>query len=599
MKHFLYVSLLTLLFVGCEDKESPKPEPRPKPEPPKQEEVIPELKSFTIKQANNKEIIPFDIKAVIKEHKILLSLNKNFKTTKLIPSFTTTEETKVTLDGKEQISGKTTVDFSKALRYTLTSKTKNKEHYDVETKFVELAFSEFALKKEHNPSLKEDIVAKKDDKGQWLLTVKSNEAIYTPSFSTEAKEVLINGKKQESGVSKVDFTKAVSYTLVSKEGFRYTEVIKLKREPLPKLSVAKLEISTEDSKPIISKDDYLKATFKFISAEGEKTYKGKIRGRGNSTWGRPKKPYKIKFKKETALFGMKAEEDWVLLANHLDPTLMLTATAMKIGEQIKVAYVNHIVPIDVTLNGKYVGQYNLTEQIEVKKNRVNVKGGVLLELDTYFDGKNKFKSSYYRLPINIKYPKKKVTPETVAKIKSEFEKFESLVASVSFPNNNYSDYFDKEAYVKYLLVQYLTANLEINHPKSTYMHKAPNGKFTMGPIWDFDWAYGYHGNGHFTSYQEPLFSWNGYRIGTQFFSRIASDPEIAQRIKAMWQDYRANKFDQLLSYLDEYYQAEKDSRAKDYEVWHTGNGDFDKEYQELRTWLINRANFLDRELSKL
>ncbi len=590
---FLYVSLLTLLFVGCKDKESPKPEP------PTPEEVIPILKSFSIKQADNKDIIPFDIKGAIKGHKVLLSLSKHIKTKELIPSFTTNEGTKVMLDGKEQISGKTSVDFSKALRYTLTSKTNNKEHYDVEVKFVELAFTEFALKKEHNPSLKEDVIAKQNEKGELYLTVKSNNALYTPSFSTEAKEVLINGKKQESGVSKVDFTEPVQYTLVSKEGFTYTIVVILKREPLPTIEIAKLEISTEDDKPIVSKDDYLKATFKFISAEGEKTYKGKIKGRGNSTWGQPKKPYKIKLKEETALFGMKAEEDWVMLANYLDPTLMLTATAMKIGEQLKVKYVNHIVPIDVTLNGEYVGQYNLTEQVEVKKNRINVKGGVLLELDTYFDGKNKFKSNYYRLPINIKYPKKKVTPETVAKIQKEFEQFESLVASASFPNNNYSDYFDKEAYTKYLLVQYLTANREINHPKSTYIHKAPEGKYTMGPLWDFDWAYGYNSKRHFTTYQEPLFDKNAHRVGTKFFKRIASDPAIAQSIKDTWQDYRANEFDKLLQYLDAYYKAHKESRAKDYEVWHTGLGNFDSEYQELRMWLINRANFLDQELNKL
>ncbi len=598
MKQLLYVSLLVLLFISCKDKENPKVE-APKPEPPKQEAIIPELKSFTIKQADNKEIIPFDIKALIKEHKIILSLDKEFETTKLIPSFTTTEETKVTLNGKEQTSGKSEADFSQALRYTLISKTGNKEHYDVEVKFIQLTFTEFSLKKEHNPNLKEDIIAKKDDKGEFLLTVPSNIAIYTPSFSTEAKEVFIHRKKQESGLTKVDFAEPVRYTLVSKEGFRFFVSVKLKREPQQTMGLVKLEITTEDSKPIVSKDDYLKATFKFQTSEGEKTYKGKIRGRGNSTWSKPKKPYKIKLKEETALFGMKAEEDWVLLANYLDPTLMLTATAMKIGEQLKLEYVNHIIPIDVTLNGKYIGQYNLTEQIEVKKNRVNVKGGVLLELDSYFDGKNKFKSRHYDLPVNIKYPKKNVTPETISKIKEEFEQLESLIASSSFPNNNYSDYFDKEAFAKYMLVQFLTANLEIKHPKSTYIHKAPNGKFTMGPLWDFDWAYSYHGKAHFISFQDPLWDWDQDKKGIKFFKRIASDPEIVQSLKEMWQDYRENELYNLLNYLDTYYERQKASRARDYEVWQTGRGNFDYEYKELRTWLSNRARFLDNQINRL
>ena len=47
----------------------------------------------------------------------------------------------------------------------------------------------------------------------------------------------------------------------------------------------------------------------------------KIRGRGNSTWFAPKKPYRIKLDKKTDLFGMGNNKDYVLLANYYDPLL--------------------------------------------------------------------------------------------------------------------------------------------------------------------------------------------------------------------------------------------------------------------------------------
>ncbi len=602
VKQLIYLTLLASTFLSCIDKEEPKTPIDPKPI--EQEQIKPELKTFVFKKELNKGLIPFDIVGAIKDKSITVTLDKKLKIKELIPSFTTSDETEVLIKKVKQVSGKTALDITKPVSYTLVSKTKTEATYELKINYITDAatsFTKLSLMKAQNPSLEADLMPTLDDKGNYVFESTSSDTSYIPSFETEAKEVLIGDKKQESGVTLVDFTQPVLYTLISKEGFKqsFTVIVKPKQEA--EITIAKLIIKTKDGQEITSKKDYLKASFEFVMEDGKKTYKGKIRGRGNSTWGRPKKPYKIKLKDKESLFGMKAEKKWVLLANHLDPTMMLTATAMKVGEQLEIPYTNHIIPIDVTINGVYRGQYNLTEQVEVKKNRVNVEDGVLLELDTYFDEDYKFKTNFYRLPVNFKYPKdnKGENAQIMAKTEEELNQLESLVASYQFPNNNYLDYFDKEAFVKYLVVQALASNREINHPKSTYMHKPKDGKFTMGPLWDFDWAYGYNSHQHFTTYTQPIFVESNSMAGASFFSRIASDPKVAQLLKETWQGYRAEHFDALLSYLDKYYEDQKASRAKDYEVWHTGSGDFDAEYQTLRTWLINRANFLDQEFNKL
>lgn len=78
-----------------------------------------------------------------------------------------------------------------------------------------------------------------------------------------------------------------------------------------------------------------------------------IRGRGNSTWEMPKKPYRLKLDKKSVILGLGEERDWILLANYIDPTLMLNAVAFKIGQLLELPFTNHAIPVDLYLNGEY------------------------------------------------------------------------------------------------------------------------------------------------------------------------------------------------------------------------------------------------------
>jgi hypothetical protein len=318
-----------------------------------------------------------------------------------------------------------------------------------------------------------------------------------------------------------------------------------------------------------------------------------IKGRGNSTWGYPKKPYRLKLKTKSEILGLPTAKNWVLLANYLDPSLMCNSVAMKIGQDLEVPYANTVIPVDLTINGKYRGSYVLTEQIEVNKNRVDIDEdrGYLLELDTYFDEDYKFFSSSYDLPVMIKSPELEDQSE-IAPIKADFEQFESLVKRADFPNNNYTDYFDVEVFAKYILVYFITGNEEVNHPKSTYIHRAVGGKFRFGPLWDFDWAYGYEGNGqHFSNPTRPMF-WSGTAKGTVFFKRLFEDPEVKAAFKSQWTYYKSTHLAGLYSYIDEYATWIKASKARDEVLWKKGK-DFDNEVAKLKTYIQARAGYID------
>lgn len=364
--------------------------------------------------------------------------------------------------------------------------------------------------------------------------------------------------------------------------------------PQPK-SLPQLDIATSGNAPINSTADYVTATLSIDGLGVFDNYKGgaQIRGRGNSTWNLPKKPYKFKLDKKEKLLGLAAEKDWVLLANYLDGTHLLNAVSMKTGQLMGLPFTNHIEPVEVNLNGQYLGLYMLTEQIEVKNNRVNIgDDGILLQLEQYYDEAWKFRSSGFRLPVMVMHPELTSATE-LEPIKAQFQQMETLIARSDFPNNNYADFIDAESVAHYFLVYMLTDNRELNHPKSTFMYKTKTGKWTMGPIWDFDWAFAYEKTQkHFSNFDQPML-WSPASDGTRFFGQLMSAPAVKTAMKQKWADFKAQKLPELLAYVDTYAAKIEKARERDYQKWKRGNADFKNDVATLKRWLQDRAGYVD------
>ncbi len=376
------------------------------------------------------------------------------------------------------------------------------------------------------------------------------------------------------------------------------EIIPTPDVPVVVKKFSKLDIVTNGGAAINSKDTYVNASLTLDGITDSSNFRGtaQIKGRGNTSWGFPKKGYKFKLDEKAGLLGMAPEKDWVLLANYLDGTHLLNAVAMKTGQLLELPFTNHIEPLEVNLNGQYLGLYMLTEQIEVKKNRVNIgDDGILLELDQYFDEPWKFRSAAFNLPVMVKHPELKSATE-LAPIRAQFEQLEALVASADFPNNNYQDFIDVESLASFLLVCLLTDNRELNHPKSTFLYKTKMGKWTMGPIWDFDWAFAYEGTlRHFSSFNKTLFS-APRGVGSNFFSKLMAAPAVKAAMQQKWTTFKAQKLPELLTYIDQYAAKIESARARDFQRWQRGGLDFREDVFKLRTWLKNRADFIDGEL---
>lgn len=373
-------------------------------------------------------------------------------------------------------------------------------------------------------------------------------------------------------------------------------------QPNPESSLPHIYVATEKNKAINTKEDYINATISIDGKEFYDDYEGAtgIRGRGNSTWGFPKKPYKLKLDSKAPLFGLESYKTWILLSEYLDGTMLYNSIPFKAAEMLGIPYTNTIIPVELTVNNEYQGLYVFTEHKQVASGRINLgDNGVLLELDAYFDEDWQFKSDKFDLPVMVKYPKSKnMDASLFEEIKNDFEEFESLVHDSSFPNNNYLDYFDAQAFVDYMIVYQLTANREINHPKSTYINKLEGGKYRMGIIWDFDWAYGYEEGGrHYELYSASYdLIYNDNNLpGTRFFSKFMEDPYIQDLFKDRWLWFKNNHYDALVEHVKDYSYLVRQAYSADHEKWGERNSsqNADEDLQRVLSWLQARVQYID------
>ena len=569
-----------LLFSACKDEEPSISSTK-------------ELLNFSILKSDNQGKVANDVEASIQGSVITLPLDKYDDLKSLIAVFEYNGKS-ITINGVEQESGVTSNDYSQPLVFTVEAEDGSKQQYTVEIALKDTGvLSAFRFLKKNNAFLTADVSSSIGEESIIpLVTFSQSELI--PTFTTNAVKVLVDEVEQKSGMTKNDFSSPVVYQFIMRNGetFQYTVKAEFLLSAIPELTITTTDPSIAE---IPSKDYYLEGTLAVNGRGGYEDYTGKteVKGRGNSTWGYPKKPYRLKLNKKAEICGLGKAKNYVLLANHLDPTLMLNSVAFKIGRLLELPFTNHAIPVDVVLNGIYKGSYLLTEQIEVKENRVDLdeNNSVMWELDSYWDDEPKFKSTAFNLPVMVKDPD--LTTEQFEYWKKDFNAFTTQFAKEPLEGNSYVDMIDIESVAKFLITFNLVHNMEINHPKSVFLHKERNGKYVMGPIWDFDWAYDYEGtSNHFGRYNTPLFSSSMNGVGTAFFQRFLQDSRVKTIYKRTWQDFKNNKLDALLQYVDDYAVMLKPSVERNSELWENTRS-FDTKVKELKTWLKNRADYID------
>lgn len=472
----------------------------------------------------------------------------------------------------------------------------------------------FRFEKLINPSLAHNIVCTiyNDSEIVGLVPYNTGVNILTATFETdEGAVVTIDNTQQLSAVNPNDFTNPVTYTVSGTTESR-NYLVKVIYTGLPSVF-----IYTDNEEPVNSKDTYVSGSIHIYPDEstGLTAFSDvmQIKGRGNSTWSMPKKPYKIKLSKKGSILGMAADKEWVLLANYSDKSLLRTAAAFETSRRFGMPYTPGGQSVDLFLNEKYEGTYFLTEQIKIAPSRVNITemkgsdtlsekitGGYLLEVDERLDEDLWFRTSR-NVPFTIKEPS--LNTAQFDYIRQYVQQAEDALYSNEFtdPVTGYAAYLNTETFVSWYLVNELFKNNDAVFYSSVYLFKDKNGKLSIGPVWDFDIAAGN------IDYSHCMYTYSWWVRNSLWISRLFQDPAFKARVKARWNELKQLHINTLPNYIEN--QAAKLNIAQGYNfkkwdilgmyIWPNAAvmGSYSGEVNYLKTWLTNRIAWMDLQLS--
>lgn len=144
--------------------------------------------------------------------------------------------------------------------------------------------------------------------------------------------------------------------------------------------------------------------------------------------------------------------------------------------------------------GHHVGNYLLCEQIKIDSNRLDIQDpyedvtnptletcGYLFEIDNNYDEDYKFKTSN-TVPIMFKdeMPDQTIFNAIKSKIQGIEDNLDAGNYSAAYENLDINSVIDQ------LIIWELTMNREYGDPRSVYYFMDGNNKLSAGPVWDFD-----------------------------------------------------------------------------------------------------------------
>ncbi len=492
--------------------------------------------------------------------------------------------------------------------------------------------SDFCFLKKHNPLLEKDVncfVIQGEIKG--VLPKGLDNMNLIPSFKFNGKTLKVGGIEQKSGVNSLDFSSPVRYTATLSDGTTKEYVVAMeKARTLPYV-----EITTEGGAPILDKENYVPGSIVFhdpdclYSNVQELTCEMGIRGRGNTTWNMPKKPWKVKLSSKQEVFGMPKNKNWALLANYSDKTLLRNITAMEISRIIGMQWTPEMRSVEVYLNGEYQGVYSYAQHKEVSKEKVNIEvvteednegeavtGGYYIEIDGSQDEDCSFWTEV-GIPIMIDDPEVPTEAQRTY-IKQYFKDFETALYADNYasPTEGYAKYIDPDSFIKNYLIQELVKNVDGNLRKSTFITKERNSRMMMYHVWDFDIAFG--NCNYFPDF------WPGVTNGPEgwfvknhinasepndgWYGRMFKDPAFKERVKEIWNNAKSD-LQGIPAYIDYNVDLLDGAQNRNFATWKILDkqvwpnlyvfGSYDKEVEYLKSFYSDRLKWLDDALNSL
>ena len=384
----------------------------------------------------------------------------------------------------------------------------------------------------------------------------------------------------------------------------------------------------------------------------ESNYKIGIEIRGSSSQMFPKKSYGFETKSDdwsedldVSLGGFPEEEDWILYGPYSDKSLIRNKLTFDLSNSIGYKASN-VKFYNLYINNDYKGLYVLMEKIKRDENRVNitkidgdnVKGGYIIKIDkptgdgwnycnTCYENSFSFRSNYdangnisEESPTHFiyHYPKPSdINNNQKSHISSIINEFESVLSSDNFddPETGYRSMIDIDSFIDFFIMNEITKNID-GYRLSTFINVDIDEKIKMGPIWDFNLAFGNADYCDGANTQGWMYNFNSICPGDVWqvpfwWRRLMESVYFKEKLKDKWQLYRSNNLSNLNieSQIDSYveYLNTNNVVSENFYKWpilgryvwpnYFIGATYESEINYLKGWINQRLNWMDGQIN--
>ena len=388
----------------------------------------------------------------------------------------------------------------------------------------------------------------------------------------------------------------------------YPESFKPNDKEYPYANIPRIVIYTENKQKIKDRETEIPAK---LQIWGKKEAESEImdltiRGRGNTSWNMPKKSYKIEFVKKQSMLGMPKDKDWALIANYADKSLMRNYIAYRLSAALGAYYAPRCEFAEFYLNGEYLGVYLVTETIKISKNRVNIPKddySYIVEVDGRYNENEQVVFSdvitengtgkAFRI-----HDPKNATDNVLDTVLNHIRNFEKILKTIQTGKDNSIDkWIDVDESVKHYWVQELSRNTDARFYTSVFFTWVNGEKIKMGPVWDFDLAFGNHG----TEKNNAIEDWF---IRIYWYKHLFLDSMYREYAKKTWND-NFHLFESVLDTIDEVSVKLKNSIKNNFKRWnvlgvsegclHQSYDSYEDAVGDLKDWLSKRIQWISSQ----
>jgi hypothetical protein len=192
-------------------------------------------------------------------------------------------------------------------------------------------------------------------------------------------------------------------------------------------------------------------------------------------------------------------------------------------------------------------------------------------------------------------------------LKRYVERFERALYGPNFrsPSEGYPAYIDADSFIDHHWLVEATKNVD-GFRFSTFYYKDRGGKIHMGPIWDWNLAFG-NVNGkqgwlprywYWPQLDDQQYSW---------FRRLFQDPDFGQKYVDRWAALRTNVFatSRVLARIDEIAAQLNEAQARNFQRWpilgrtvwpnHFVGGSYQEEVEWMKNYIETRFAWIDAQ----